>query len=551
MLKLAYKNFADNKFRTLAIILTIAIAVSILFLAFCYQNIVKTQFSKAVKIEAENADIRIEYSADADSRIINTTHLSPLLDKTAMAVGVLDLYGKSYINNSVQYVNLRGIKEQSFYKLNNLTIVKSVNRPLKSDEIIIDSKTSALLNLNLDSMVEITVGSLTQRFFVATIVETHPCFNTDGAIVIYCMENTASKFVGGHFGNLYNKIFIKTAKNVDRDNFILEIKDIDEYKYYKVLKENDKSVILDKAYNASLPMIIALLSCAVFALFIVYLIVNISLKRRTLTISRLKSIGASNLYITAVFLLESFMYVLLGALIGSILCFIFIKSNFLNLASVSLKDSYYIKMLALSILTATVLFILTILATILKFSKVAVVAQYKESKNTLRKDNRFFAIISLLAFIVSISLVLPKYLDSTRGIIAFALCVISVFLLLPYLASFFFDITKNSLNKSSVYVVANNLAREKLSTNNMRIIFFAIVICTVLASSAYHTQNIKNSLIDDINCDIVIANVKSDTKKTLNEISSNTELYNIQAINIKPRYPSHSLHKSRLNYLAS
>lgn len=532
MLKLAYKNFVDSKIRLVAIIFTIAVCLVLLFLCFSYQNIVENQFFAAKQVEAENADIRIEYSSEASSRLITTSPLTPILDKTSFALGVLDIYGKSIINGNTEYINLRGVKEDSFNLLNNLETKKSLDRPLRSDEIIVDEYTSSKLNLSLDSLIEITVGDITQQFFVAKIVKNHSSFETSGAYVIYCMENTASKFIGGYFGNLYNKIFIKAADNISVDELLLEIQNIPEYSNYKIIKENDASFIIARTYNASLPMIIALASCATFSLYLVYLIVNTSLKRQNLFISRLKSIGASKKYIMGVFLLESLMYILGGLVLGITANLILINNNFFNLVP-DLNGVFYTKMLILSAFVTIALFFICMLVPVLKTNKISTILLYKESKNTLRKENKFVFFAALCLLVVSIILIIPEFLNSTRGIIAFILCFLGIFLILPHLTRFFVGLVKGKINNSLGYVVANNLAYEKLSANILRIIFSGIVICSILASSAFLTANIKDSIVNDIDCDIVITNVKTEKDLHLNSIASKSQLYNVNPVNIK------------------
>ncbi|HKL74209.1 MAG TPA: hypothetical protein VJ903_04890, partial [Clostridia bacterium] len=284
MLRLAYKNFTESTLRTFAIIITIAITSIILFLCFSYRQIVATQFSLAQKVEAENADIRIEYKPEASSRIINDTALTKLNDKADFFIGVLDLYGVSQLNDKTEYINLRGIDEENLYRLNTLEVTKGVDRDIKSDEIIIDKYTSKSLQLDIDSSLKLTIGNLTKTFYVAKIVKEHPCFKTDGAYVFYCKENVASQFIGGYFGNIYNKIFIKAAKQVDIDTLIDEIKAIPDYTNYKVVKEFDQGIMTSKINNAALPMTLALFACAFLSLYLVYLIANASYKRKNMFI---------------------------------------------------------------------------------------------------------------------------------------------------------------------------------------------------------------------------------------------------------------------------
>jgi len=133
MLKLAIRSCFESKIRALSVIFTVAISAVMLFLCFSYPRLIEKEFDNTTKTEAENADIRIEYSSDADSRIMSLDGLETVADKTEFIVGVLDLYGTSVISGKTEYINLRGGTEDGFRKLNNTETKKSINRKLRSD----------------------------------------------------------------------------------------------------------------------------------------------------------------------------------------------------------------------------------------------------------------------------------------------------------------------------------------------------------------------------------------------------------------------------------
>lgn len=533
MLRLAYKNFTESTLRTFAIIITIAITSIILFLCFSYRQIVATQFSLAQKVEAENADIRIEYKPEASSRIINDTALTKLNDKADFFIGVLDLYGVSQLNDKTEYINLRGIDEENLYRLNTLEVTKGVDRDIKSDEIIIDKYTSKSLQLDIDSSLKLTIGNLTKTFYVAKIVKEHPCFKTDGAYVFYCKENVASQFIGGYFGNIYNKIFIKAAKQVDIDTLIDEIKAIPDYTNYKVVKEFDQGIMTSKINNAALPMTLALFACAFLSLYLVYLIANASYKRKNMFIFQLKSIGASKKYIFGIFTLESFMYMFFGVIIG-FLCNTLLKNySFFNLIPLDKEDLFYTKMLILSALVSATLFLICMLIPLLKTNSISARTQYTDAKNTLRKDKKLVLILGIVMFSTSCFLILPTYLNPIRGFFALILCFFSLLIILPHLTRFLTNLTKNKINKSGILLALNNIGYEKMSANNLRILFAGIVICTMLVSSSMLTNNLSKNITSDINCDVVLLNVRSDSDLQLNSITALDSLYNVHAINMK------------------
>ena len=140
--KLSIRNIISNKIRTTAIIVTICLATIMLFLSLIYSYIVYQEFYHYQPQEMDYSDIVISYSQESDSRLIRMTPLNPYLHELDYAVGVLELYGTSTIRGRVQYVNLRGIKEDGLNQLNDLEYISGVDRPLKRDEIIISRSMS-------------------------------------------------------------------------------------------------------------------------------------------------------------------------------------------------------------------------------------------------------------------------------------------------------------------------------------------------------------------------------------------------------------------------
>ncbi|HOO22070.1 MAG TPA: hypothetical protein PKY53_00095 [Clostridia bacterium] len=544
MLKLAIRSCFESKIRALSVIFTVAISAVMLFLCFSYPRLIEKEFDNTTKTEAENADIRIEYSSDADSRIMSLDGLETVADKTEFIVGVLDLYGTSVISGKTEYINLRGVTEDGFRKLNNTETKKSINRKLRSDEIIIDEYTSAVLGLDLDSSIKITIGTKTKTFYVAEIVNSHPIFETAGAHVFYCMENATSDFIGGRFGGIYNKVFIKAAQGITVENLIAQIKTIPDYSGQNVTTETD-SKLGEKVQNASLPMIVALAACSILAVYLVYLIINSGLKRRTLFISRLKTVGADNGYVVGVFSAESFVFSIIGIVIGAIVNLSLIFGAFPDADTM-----FFIKTLMISSAVTLVAFFVCMLLPSIHINKLSVRTQYTQGKTTLRKQSNTSVTLGVVLFLSAVILILPKYLDFARGIISLILLFTGAILALPHIVGLVLIPLKDKISGALGYLAVYNTGREKLTAEIMRILFAGIVICSILASAANLTGALKDSLQNDIDCDIVINNVKADGIQ-LNAIKNMPGISDVHAVNLKTAFMTKAGEEFELTLISS
>lgn len=528
MFNLAFKNLKNN--RTIAIVVTIALCSVMLFLGSIYNHIVEGEFLKSRQVVAENVDIIMESSSESSSNFIATTPLTNVSHMMEFYVGVLDLYGSSIINGSTHYINLKGIKEENIFKLNDIEYIHSLDRDLKSDEIVISESASLDLKLVLNSRITIKIGDKSKIFYVGRIAKDHPSFNISGAYVMYGLENYVSEYIfGGGFGNIYNKIYIKAADNIEVDALISELKDMASYRNINVTKEYDISSIKNISYEISLPVLISIYGCVLLALYLLYLIITAGMKKREGLIAQLKSVGADNSYIIKTFLIEYVVYTAMGLLLGGALSIIILKKILPNMIGIDINDIFYAHRLYLAlIISASVVLILSLFP-IVKVSRVSIRKTMVSSKNTLWKNNLFTFVCGITLFIISVVLCFNPYLNGGRGFIILVFSFIGALFIIPYILQLVSALLLKKFNRGALGEGVRNLKREKSIAVNLRIFYAGLIICSVIASAASLTVTVGKQLINDIDSDIIIRNVKGDTKTQLDIINGVYGVYDVYA----------------------
>lgn len=536
MLRLSIKNLTQSKIRTLAAIMTVAISCMMFFFSFIYGRVIEDELSSANNIEAENCEIRIEYASQSGTRVITSTALEPLKDKLVFAVGVLDLFGTTEINGQTQYINLRGIEEDALGLINNVEYTQVKNRALRRDEVIISESTADKYNLKMDSWLAIKIGSVEKIFYVSKIAKNHRCFEEPGAIVVYGMENFVSEYIGSSFGRLYNKIYIKAVPGTDLAGLIDEIKAIDEYRQYKVNYEKNIISIVPNPQDISLPVIAASVGCAALSLLLVYLILSAGQKKQNLFVSQLKALGASDSYIAGVYVINSIFYTVAGVALGVSVCAHILKYGVSGILTVDGGSPYYRNRLIISAAAAFVSVFAFTLLPLIKLRGVPVRKAFVSAKNTVWKGNPVIFILSILMIVASVILVSYRQLNAVRGVCAFILCCAGAVTAAPYilkgLAALFLKLTRSGILTTAF----KNLKEERGIVGNTRIIAAGLMICAVMGSASLITSEIGVKIINDIDCDIIISNVRGDTPGQIN-IIKDTEgvsgVYALQFQNIK------------------
>lgn len=520
------KNIAKAPLRTIATIATIVLCCVMVFWGMIYNQIVKEEFYTSKVIEAENADIRIEYASESETRIMTAVPLAPYMDEIDFAIGILDIFGTTNYNGELQYINLRGITEEGFEALNDIEYVEARNSKFREDDIIITQSTAEFFGLALNKSINIKLRDTEKRFIVGRIVADHPSFEQSGAFVFYAKETYLSSiFPLGGFGKIYNKIFIKTLPETNIDDLLVKLSKIEEYKGMSFSKEQDTVVFDEFAKEIAMPVIIALASCALLALVLVYMILSSGIKKRIEYISQLKAVGGNNSYIYRIFFLESCFYIIIGIGLGILFNTLVLKNYIPKLMHIDINNPFYNQRIILSSAITGTMALLLVLYPIFKTRKVSIRTAYISSKNSIWESNIAILVVSIILVLAAFFLVLPHHLNATRGLIAFVCLLVGGILLVPYLLRAVVILLLKLFKSGILNTSLNNVKLERGIGNNVRILFAGIVISSLVGGASMLAADYAQQSIDSIDCDIMVMNVRLDTPSQLNIIKGVDGVY--------------------------
>ena len=177
LFKLALKNIIKKPFRSLAIVIAIAIAVSMFFSIFSFNETVYDYIYAQRVADRGDADIFITYTSDVDSERILDIEPLRSVEGVKEVTPSLDLFA-TYNN---EYVRIRGFEKDSIDRLNKLKILEgSLDELIKNPNgIAISKRTADALGLTIGSGVRLELGSNHNLFIVKVIAENDGYFITD------------------------------------------------------------------------------------------------------------------------------------------------------------------------------------------------------------------------------------------------------------------------------------------------------------------------------------------------------------------------------------
>ena len=209
MFNLALKNL--KQFKTVAIIIAIAISIAVLFCVFAFDGTVGNYLLAIERAETGDSDIMITPRSDSAS----ITSVAPLkeLDGVEYAVGAVVLYG-SYGDN---YLNLYGFDGADVQKLNFLDISDGSLSELisKSENVAISEDMAKNLSLKIGDKITVSVFNRSKDFYVTAICKNNGYFASDSPYkVVGLARGGISSLIGSSLGNVYNKIYVKAKSGV-------------------------------------------------------------------------------------------------------------------------------------------------------------------------------------------------------------------------------------------------------------------------------------------------------------------------------------------------
>ena len=117
MFNLALKNLKEKIFKTIGMIIAVALSIVVLFCVFSFNGAVEKYLTSVETASCGNSDISI--TPKSDSAKISSLNEAKSVEGVEYAVGILNFYGES----DGTYLNLVGLDKNDFELLHTLDVV--------------------------------------------------------------------------------------------------------------------------------------------------------------------------------------------------------------------------------------------------------------------------------------------------------------------------------------------------------------------------------------------------------------------------------------------
>ena len=514
--KLALKNL--KQFKTVAIIIAIAISIAVLFCVFAFEGTVGNYLLAIEKAETGDSDLVITPRSDSAS----ITSVAPLkgLDGVEYAVGAVVLYG-SYGDN---YLSLYGFDGSDIQTLNLLDVVYGSVSDLvsKSENVAVSEDMANNLSLKIGDKITVSVFNRSKDFYVSAICKNNGYFAFDSPYkVIGLARGGISSLIGSSFGNVYNKIYVKAKSGTGVAELIDTIKSMPEYENMNVVQSVDTTLIAQQTRSYSASIIISGVAVVLLVAGAIAVLFLLTTEQKRALISKLTTIGASRKQIFRLFFAETAVLALGGFALG--LCLSPLLLYILLSVTIGATNVYFVNA-GLLIGAAFAVAVFAVFVGLIPYF-IALRKSAKENLVQTAKSGRLqivaAAISAALCVLCSVlTFTLPQ--ATARGVfgilnvvfVALAACLVS-----PYMVKGLGKACSFSKNPS-VAVAGEALSKHKSVSRSSRLITLGVVVSVLLTMAWSVSKSVFSGFKDQYTSLVFVSNVSSETDDDFNEIAS-------------------------------
>lgn len=503
--KIAWRNITSKPWRTLATVLAVALAVAMVFCMFSFKQAVYEYILATETADAGRSDIIVAKNSSSD-RITGDDPLYSV-DGIETVCPTLSLYAML----DGEYVKVRGFEAS---KIDALQTIKPVGGDVEllkrqPDSIAISAAAARKFNLDVGSPVTLELGPSKATFYVAVVAETDGYFLSDSPFVFIgtCADGIA-RLLGFSYA-VYNEIYITAQPDADIDALIETISEIPEYSKMKVDVSKDAAYIEEQTTGLTAPIVLAGAAVLLLMIACVALLFILGEKDKLSMISRLSVVGATKKQLIGIFLIESLIISVIGAVLGTAVA----SGIFIALLKFTLSSTVSFSVSALKLFGAAaagiaVAILASVYPLIRAFKGSVRDNQLDKERNTVFKTAFPIALI----LVTAVSVTIEFCVGGAKG----ALSVVNVLLALvcagvcvPYILKGAARLSLKAANPC-VKTAALGLRREKRHTRSLTLLTVGTAVGVMLFMAYSLTTNIFDSYIEDFSNMAFVTNVQSD-----------------------------------------
>lgn len=483
-LKYMLRNIREKKIRSLLIIISLTLSVTVLILNMTLKDNILQKYEEYLLKTTGTTDVLLKKDIPFNKN---------LLDDLSNNYSSVPFFVYKYEKNTIYGMNI-----EDLYK--NKMIKSNVKKNIAYNEVIISQKYAKKKRIEINDIIEIANTNLK----VVDIVDNYGVFaqeEEDEPIYLVSIreaneimyENSDKTFLDENIEYIYGSYLDVLDDNIE--NAKKELKKIDGD--FNIL--NIKTDFKDALNQINGLIIVLLVISTLVAFYIIKSILKLVLEERIAVVGTFRSIGASRRKTNLLLYLENTIFALISSALG-----IFMASLLKNPVSSVFISTGNVETTSTSPIKPLYIILATLFAVSIQFIVTYFELRKQKSKNIkniifdtqeTRYKIKWLNIMIGILFVIS-SIVIYIYNNNYNfvlGLLPVVLLTVGFVLFLPLLVSFASRIlTKVFKNTSTLLLSLKNISVNKVVMENIILIFIIISLSMMLGNITKSISNLYN-----------------------------------------------------------
>lgn len=439
ILKYIFRNIGTKKLLTFIIVLSVTIASAVLFASSSFTSTIESMSEERLRQYYGITDIIIKPQIDQEERFFSDYKAKALgsqLDYVITAIEDSGLFQYQH-NESIQ-LNLLAVDYENFLLMNQIYYKEKLfNDNFSGQSIIISDKTAKKYNVQLGDTIKVFISDTPYLLTVVGIAQSNHFFSEDGSvpIVLVPKELMEAKYNIRGKGNI---IFIKTANSKELRK-VLEILQ-KEYKKQTVKEPISTEEIQQQIGGIVTTFLLMTIVVSLMSIAVIYSSFKVVVMERIKVMGTFRSLGATQQTTAIILLFETFIYGVLGGILGCFLGMLIlygmsaIMSTNPGEQAVNIHFSYIT--IGITVLMAIVISCISTLLPILQVSKLTIKEIMfgqinKKASTTLKIWKGIFG-----GLLIVLSLIIPKVLSQKTALISNSILLVGIVIGMVFISPF-------------------------------------------------------------------------------------------------------------------
>ena len=308
----------EKKFRTLLIILAIAISGALFYASFAIKENLEITYTKTFLQTVGSADIIVQPNEDSPSEFFSDQIIKKVQGETTYIVNRINkVLNYKISTNRYDMISVVGMAREDYEKINTLALFSARNlEPFTGNKIIISQKSADYYHLELGDMMTFKIGDRLRKYEVVGIAGGQGLFMNE-AFMKYGLVpyDKLSEYLDT---NRYpNAIYVKAKDKSEVPGLIEKIQKL--YPKYEVKEPFTQEDLDQKTGMLSMSLLFITVMVSFMSIFIIYSSFKVIMLQKMPHLGTFRSVGADKKKINQVMFLESAIYGILGGVLASLI----------------------------------------------------------------------------------------------------------------------------------------------------------------------------------------------------------------------------------------